>query len=322
MYQEKMSLCLLAYRILKPLTALIAFLFLATNLPAQHIPGPDVILTREYNSDNEPIIYAVNRSSSPYTVSVTFSRLQNTTPPTPNPYVATAKPGRTRLVTLRKSFRSNRPVRYHYKWRFKLGCKDTEPDTDIEYLLPIAEGDTTQTFKIDYIGNLIGQQSEDFKAYGFGINKGDTVYAVRRGRVGRMVDEFDNSDLDKYYTDQYNFLHIAHEDCTFGVYRHLKKGSFLVDPGDEVEAGDPIAVVASPKQSDLGRFRLLVMYRNPEYEEGSEADYWNFVVPEFRTATGEMITLEPNKRYVATHPRDLIFQEMNWREKRRWKRRN
>jgi|AntRauTorcE11897_2_1112592.scaffolds.fasta_scaffold00048_36 murein DD-endopeptidase MepM/ murein hydrolase activator NlpD len=303
---------------------IVTLLFILLNAHfAQAQQSKPVTISVETNSDGEPTFYANNTSSIPYTVSISFSNIQNSIPPSPNPYLKTVKTGRSKILTLEKSGISDRGVRYRYRYSYSLGCYNTEPDTELEYLLPIANKKTTTVFDLYYIVELVNEEEPDgFYSLGFTAKSGDLVFASRGGTVTDVVDEFDNSEVEKYFSSNYNYVRVVHDDCTFGSYRHLKKGSIAVQPGDEIYAGSPIGKVVPRDTPEGARFRFMLNYKNDDYVQGGEEDYWNYLVPKFRTKTAKKTQLQPNSEYTSTHPVDLITQEMGWFERRRWKRKN
>lgn len=284
----------------------------------------DVTISVERNKDGEPTFYADNKSFTPYVVSVDFFDIRNSLPPSPNPVLKTAKPGRARIVRLEKTGVSDGSISYRYSYRISRGCLDTEPSDDFEYLLPVAEGKQTKIANLYYLGELINQESpEDFYSLTFSAEDGDNVYATRKGTVIKVMDTHEDFNLDKYFTREYNYVQVVHDDCTFASYRHLKKGSITVTEGDQIYAGEPIAKVVPRNSSEYPQFRLMINYRNPDFKRGNdETEYWSYVTPLFRTENEEFVELKNNQPYISVHPNEVITQEMGWFERRRWKRKN
>lgn len=297
-------------------------LLLPFSITAQNASKP-ISINVDRNSDGEPTFYAVNISSTPYTISIEFYDLENTLPPSPNPYVRTVRPGRTRLVKLRKSGGNNAGPRYRYRYSYNLGCYNTHPDEELEYLLPVAEGNTTRIMKLSYVGKLVDQEEpEGFYALGFTADDDDTVFTTRSGTVSRVINKYKDAELSNYFTSNYNYVEIVHDDCTFGMYKHLKKDSFYVEAGDVVEAGAPLAKVVPRAGDKPAKFRFSLIYKNDEYTKGDKTSYWNYARPSFRTSTSKKVILQPDQEYVSVHPEEVITQEMGWLERRRWKRKH
>lgn len=284
----------------------------------------DVTISVERNKDGEPTFYADNKSFIPYVVSVEFYNIRNSLPPSPNPVLKTVKTGRARIVRLEKTGISDGSIGYGYRYSISSGCLDTEPSNGFEYLLPVAEGKQTNIANLFYIGEVINKESpEDFYSLTFSAENGDNVYATRKGTVTKVVDIYEDSNLDKYFTSEYNYVQVVHDDCTFANYRHLKKGTITVSEGHQISPGDAIAKVVPRNGPEKPQFRLMISYRNPDYERGNaEIEYWSYVKPLFRTGNEKMAELKNNQQYVSVHPNEVITQEMGWFERRRWKRKN
>jgi murein DD-endopeptidase MepM/ murein hydrolase activator NlpD len=75
-------------------------------------------------------------------------------------------------------------------------------------------------------------------AYDFDLPVGAEVLAARAGVVKGIKE--DSPDTGLGY-GQHNYVFIQHDDGTVGFYAHLEHDGVLVEPGDEVAAGDLIA---------------------------------------------------------------------------------
>jgi|GEM_PF-2206959 len=107
------------------------------------------------------------------------------------------------------------------------------------YQLPIPVGESTLVGQ----GNCSSFSHSGFDryAYDFGLEVGRTVVAARGGVV-RDLDE-SHVDNDENALNEANFVEIMHGDGTVGSYAHLMKDGVLVEVGDSVAAGQPIARV-------------------------------------------------------------------------------
>lgn len=305
---------------------LISIIIPGTNVYGQS-HGYPVEITYERNKKGEVEFFATNRSTVPYVLSITFTDLENTLPPNPNPYLFTSRRGRERILTLNKYGMSNGNIGFGYKFTYTEGCHDTEPDEEIEYLIPVHDGKTTRVIPISYAGTIINQKApEGFYALGFSAGKNDSVFASRRGTVIEVVDKFNITEEQEkgeavpFYIADRNFITVIHEDCTIATYKWLEKGSPMVKEGDFVEAGDPLARVSSRGGNQGEGVLFSLMYKKFQYQGIRITGEWEYAYPLFRTETGEMIKLESDKEYLSVHPEEVITQEMSRREKRRWRR--
>ncbi|HKJ03893.1 MAG TPA: M23 family metallopeptidase [Longimicrobiales bacterium] len=76
-------------------------------------------------------------------------------------------------------------------------------------------------------------------AYDFDLQIGDTVLASRAGRVFAARDGFDDGTR---RCGEENWVFVEHDDRSAMQYVHLTRGGLLVQEGDEVTQGQPIAL--------------------------------------------------------------------------------
>jgi hypothetical protein len=279
----------------------------------------------EYNRDNEPEFFVVNRTLFPYTVFLNFTFLQNALYPSPNPYPKTIKPGKKKVLTLKKRGIVNnggqRVIRFNYSWTYLKGCTDANVDEDIEYSLPIKTSKNTKVKEYSYLGEVLDKEApKNFYSVGFSSEPLDTIFASRKGIVSDIVDKYETQRGTKFYSSEQNLIRILHEDCTFGTYTNIRKGSFLVEEGQEVEVGDPIAFVSSSENPENTDFNFSLVHVNPNFEK--EDNYWSYAIPKFRVEKGKFVQLVDGEEYRSVLPDDIITQEMSRRERRRWRKKN
>lgn len=81
----------------------------------------------------------------------------------------------------------------------------------------------------------------NYYAYDFGMAIKDTICAARAGKVYLVVDN------GKSEGDKGNQIEILHDDGEYSVYAHILTGSALVQRGDQVQTGQPIALCGDMK---------------------------------------------------------------------------
>jgi hypothetical protein len=212
---------------------------------------------------------------------------------------------------------------FKYTYTQIKGCINPKINQDYTYLLPIGIGKTTEAFHIEYLKiNEKNPEPKDFFAIGFKINSGDTIFAARRGIVTSFRDNA-NLNLSEYaYSSEDNFIEIFHKDCSFGKYQVLKKS--LVSIGQEVEAGDPIAIAGGEKYSSGPHVRFEVYYNfeqqfQVQNKDGSSIKtYWAYVPLVFFTKEEKNIKLNFGQKYTCEHPDSIIMQEMTKRQIKKW----
>lgn len=113
-------------------------------------------------------------------------------------------------------------------------------DDDYLYQLPYAEG-------VDYpviqtYGSRFTHKGSEFYTIDFAMPEGTAVHAAREGVVVRTMSW---SSLGCFHTGCGRFANhvvIEHSDGTTGEYFHLKEGGVLVEEGQLVRRGEPIAL--------------------------------------------------------------------------------
>lgn len=293
---------------------------ISTSALAQVGVRPVTLEVRK-NFNDEPVFYAINTTNIPYTISFYSSNLQNVDP-VQNPYQVTSYPGRSKLLTLERSRgfdNANMQIRYNYEYYYGIGCHNTEVDESVEYALPVGIGLTTSINKLSYIGELTNDEApDDFYGLSFTASSQDTIFASRRGIVAEVDQGFEDKELNKLFSSKTNSLTIYHEDCTFGTYGSIKQGSVFVRKGQQVEVGDPIALVASKDEKENEGFRFMLSYRNPDYKQKGDEQYWNYSIPKYKIGHYSAIALESGYEYKSIYFSSIITQEMNEREQEQW----
>jgi murein DD-endopeptidase MepM/ murein hydrolase activator NlpD len=126
-----------------------------------------------------------------------------------------------------------------------IGVPESDPTTEglfpapPGYLLPWPGGEiqtVTQGEETSFTHNGLAAYAFDFDlAY-------DTVVAARSGKVALIRDDSNIGGCNAIFSSATNFVLIDHGDETSSLYLHLAYGSVLVEPGDLVEQGQPIAI--------------------------------------------------------------------------------
>ncbi len=115
------------------------------------------------------------------------------------------------------------------------------PDKDFEYTLPFPIGARYQI-----IQGFNGKKSHNYPrsryAIDFNMQIGDTICAARQGIVVGVKEDSNKGGNSRKYQPYSNKVVIYHEDGTFAHYAHLKQDGALVELGERVEKGQPIAL--------------------------------------------------------------------------------
>ena len=177
------------------------------------------------------------------TITITYA-LDNMKASHPSPYTVDLK-------TLRQQ-NTNEVIRFtridkerpdHWSWHvsYRFGNMGGQPDLDYVYELPYKneKHEVEQT----YFGKFSHQKgtSEEY-AVDFRMAVGTSVCAMRAGRVVAFRQDSDRGGANEKYKPCDNYVVIRHADGSYGMYAHLQLNGVIVRLGQEVEAGQPIAL--------------------------------------------------------------------------------
>jgi hypothetical protein len=303
---------------------LLIFLLNGSDLYSQQSA---VQISSERNSRDGYTFYAQNNSQTPFVVTIDFTRLINLTSSGSLPYSANATRGRSRLLTLNQSM-TEQQTSFRYRYRYQSGCLNTEPDRDIEYLLPYPEGTAAKGGQLSYIGRWIEQETpEGWYSLVFYIEEPTTIHAARKGTVVAVRDGDNTPNSELVFSTNRNFVTIVHDDCTFSRYSTFRDDEIYVNEGDIVYPGDELGMASGDELGFGNQIRLLTYYRNDasisiERSESEGIHSWHYVKPLFRTASAEKVEIERDTEYISLHPAEVITSEMGRREQRRRSRSN
>jgi murein DD-endopeptidase MepM/ murein hydrolase activator NlpD len=143
----------------------------------------------------------------------------------------------------------SKPCRWRYSLRWAKGGMAARHNGGIRYRLPFKKGESHQVSQ--GYNNRWTHRGPDRYAVDFAMPEGTTVCAAREGVVVDLKESSKTGGPDKKYQDQSNYVSIAHADGTIGEYHHLQYDGVLVEIGDQVAAGQPIALSGNTGYSTL-----------------------------------------------------------------------
>lgn len=132
------------------------------------------------------------------------------------------------------------PLRYDYQMRWQLGDPSAQHNERFAYNPPVPAQSVftiAQGFNGSYSHNTDGSRY----AIDIGMPIGTAIRAARGGSVVSVQDGNSDGGNSTAYRGQTNSVYILHDDGTFGVYAHLRRGSALVRPGQRIQVGQIIA---------------------------------------------------------------------------------
>jgi len=300
-------------------TLTVLFTLLATCAWAQD-ERDAIDLSSRYDDQGNAIIEVARHDGGTYSMVLEFSDVSNLSVPkfyrrtvsSVGP-ISTLKPQDTKKST---SFR--------YRYRYVRGTVNPRKvDRDFIYRLPVSLAASVEVRELlDAYAHYFNGKSNsvNFKAYQFIMERGDTVFAARKGVVINVVDKYDPV-TDKgeisMNTDN-NRVTVEHADGTIAEYSVLAKGNIAVRPGDKVYPGTPIAL-AGTLDGEVYQTRFMLFYLTDNLSRiNSLADYaitYHGIDPLFSTSAGAT-TLTHGTVYTPTAPPELVAAEMTKRELR------
>ncbi len=133
-----------------------------------------------------------------------------------------------------------------------------------DYILPWPTGEA-YTVSNSYCMPTGGHRQQ--QAYDFLIPIGDPVVAARGGLVRQVKDD----SPDNGQGSDHNHVMVEHADGTVGFYAHLKQAGVLVQVGENVEAGQTIALAGHSGTTDVMHLHFGVYDTYPPVEGNDRA---------------------------------------------------
>ena len=177
---------------------------------------------------------------------------------------------------------SKNPMRNEVK-RLQRGI--TKDDTSYVYALPFEEGKSYYTVH-GYFGSFTHKERA---ALDFKMKRGSVICAARDGVVVRVKEDGDRGGLKRRLRAYGNYVIIQHADSSRAGYWHIKKDGALVNPGDTVKKGQPIALSGKTGYSAIPHLHFLVWSTDNRRQ-------WRQVATRFKTSKGVKY-LRPLRKY-------------------------
>lgn len=177
---------------------------------------------------------------------------------------------------------SNNPMRSEVR-RLQKGI--TTEDTSYIYALPYEEGKSYYMIQ----GYFSSFTHKERAALDFKMKRGSVICAAREGVVIRVKEDGDRGGLKRKYRAYGNYVIIQHADSSRAGYWHIKKDGALVNAGDTVKKGQPIALSGKTGYSFMPHLHFLVWSSDSKRQ-------WRQVATRFQTSKGPKY-LRPMRKY-------------------------
>lgn len=294
---------------------------------AQSGDEPAVKLRSEREKQGEKSTFnieAILNKPGSYTVLIRFLKQENMHEPKTLLKVVKS-PGYILKITPNDPKKS---IDCRYNYSFTSGYEPRNVDSAFVYRLPYSTN-RSEPVQINYLYNvsqryLNRDRSIHWNSLQFKLEKGDTIFAMRKGEVVRIQDSFDPMEREERvsYTSKANSITIEHTDGTICRYDIFEKGSFMVSEGDIVYPGTPLGLCGQQNETQGDyQLKLGVHYPivNPEYDPNdpkSPTFLYVYYNPVFATDQGN-VKLVRQEKYRAVSSKELEQKEMTKKEIKR-----
>jgi murein DD-endopeptidase MepM/ murein hydrolase activator NlpD len=177
---------------------------------------------------------------------------------------------------------SNNPIRNEVR-RLQKGID--QEDTSYVYDLPYEEGRSYYMVQ----GYFSSMTHKERAALDFTMKRGSTICAARGGVVIRAKEDGDRGGLKRKWRAYGNYVIIQHEDSSRAGYWHIQKDGALVNVGDTVKQGQPIALSGKTGYSAIPHLHFLVW-------SSDARGRWRQIATRFQTENGPRY-LRPVRKY-------------------------
>ncbi|MCX6239156.1 MAG: M23 family metallopeptidase [Bacteroidia bacterium] len=285
-------------------------LILLSILFSTRIQAQDVEVSYQYDDKGDLKFEATNHSQRPYFVVLEFRDLVGTCTDTPG-FAHRVEYGKEQLCTVKPNQGSSPFSSYSY--RFFTSDPSAKIDPDYPYLIPVKNGTSTEVFQVSNISSILGKSGPtNWYCMGFNTNAGDTIYASRGGIVVENKMSIKEKDRDVWYSSDYNYVIILHDDGTVARYSQLENNKVFPQIGDKIIASQPIGIASAGNSQTRSHVYLLVYHVNIKT---NESDY---VLTKFCVSSIKPEILLPNTKYTARHFPEVVMIGMSRKMKKKY----
>lgn len=203
----------------------------------------------------------------------------------------TVPPASTRrIMGLRRE--PGRAAEYRLWFDWTIGDREAVHDDDYLYTLPYAPGKSYHV--LQGYGSRFSHTGLEQYAVDFFMPEGTPVHAARDGIVARVEESHDRGCWKDGCWRYANYIVVLHADGTTGEYYHLQQDGALVEPGDEVRAGQKIGLSGNTGHTTMPHLHFAV------YRASSWGNTQSIPV-RFASLAGIISRPRQGGRYLAAH---------------------
>lgn len=197
----------------------------------------DWLVFHESAGSGQVTLTAQNFSTVPitFTMELELRRLSASRETT---FTESLQPQESKNVVSLNRINESQAGNYQYRTRCTIGNMEADHNDDVLYLMPYAKNTSYRV--IQGYGSRFSHTGRETYSVDFYMEEGTSVHAARAGVVA-TVEESNSIGCWEDGCGKYaNFIIIVHNDDTTGEYYHLQKDGVLVEPGEQVVAGQLI----------------------------------------------------------------------------------
>ena len=187
------------------------------------------------------------------------------------------------LISLTNCSVSKNPLRKQVRLLQKGVIRD---DSSYVYALPYEQGKAHLLVQ-GYFGHF---SHKERAALDFRMKKGTKIMSAREGIVVRVKEDGDRGGWNKKFRPFGNNIVIQHPDGSRSGYWHLQRNGALVNVGDTVKKGQPIALSGKTGYAAIPHLHFLVW-------NFDKTGQWQQVPTRFQTSRG-IKYLRPMRKYL------------------------
>lgn len=257
-----------------------------------------IIKVTSHAEGNNIVFDAESDKQCFYTLVLKFNNLQGYQSFQGSEATISIKPGFNGAIYKLKRDVNDKSPRFRYSYTYHPGKYDAKPVMNYPYILPATVGKELSTAK--YIGTNIS-------GIVFEYNGLDTICAIRSGHIIHMQ----NNQLDEkgfIYHSEYtkNTITVEHADGSFARYLCITPVRCLLEEGERIVAGQPIAVFTKEEDSQSMGIHIFHLAKDLKYKS---------ITPQFYTTEG-LSQLNFEKKYRSTSTKEIIEKELTKKEKK------
>ncbi|KAA3639048.1 MAG: DUF4124 domain-containing protein [Proteobacteria bacterium] len=191
-------------------------------------------------TDRMPLLYAINPYHGPISVQLVMTKAMNAQSDPPWPKIYDVPATTDYYLGTIEAVQDNKSWSYGYQFSYVLGQNNPAYDSGYAYRLPYRSVGGAYISQ-GFAGNFSHFDEQNKYAIDIPLAEGTEVVAARSGVVMDYAEDFIKGGTEQKNLFRNNYVRIAHDDGSMGLYAHLKLESVVVGNGQRVSAGQKLA---------------------------------------------------------------------------------